>query len=187
MVRIHCFIRPKFNIYKAIQIDWLEQQNRLLNQENQRLESELTAKTQELKQVPSSESKNTAGPSTQRVWVHFKDNRLSRAREAKAGELVQLRTENRDLKVAIEKGEFASEDMVHRSEVETLEEKLKHADVMENRLKESFSKRITEFREVINIFNLFIYTVYPRIVAGVIINFHPLMKNYISDVRLFNE
>ena len=40
---------------------------------------------------------------------------------------------------------------MHKKEISKLKEKLNNADVMENRLKESFSKRITEFREVITL------------------------------------
>ncbi|KAI6653598.1 Mitotic spindle assembly checkpoint protein MAD1 [Oopsacas minuta] len=129
-------------------MEWLEQQNKIYQQENNNLELQLTSKTQELKNISSLETKNIEEEAPRQIWVHFKRNNLSNAREEKMKELLKLRTENEELRLAIENGEYSLEDMVHKKEVNQLKDRLKYADVMENRLKESFSKRITEFREV---------------------------------------
>ena len=98
--------------------------------------------------ILSSIETKSAEESTRQVWVHFKRNSLVAARERKMKELLDLRREVTELRQALEKGEYSSGDLVHKKEINELKEKLRNADVMENRLKESFSKRITEFREV---------------------------------------
>ena len=126
----------------------LEQQNTELQKENKNLQQQLSVNTQELKSQSSLDTKSVE-ESTRKVWVHFKQNSLARARERKLGELLELRREVTELRQAIERGEYSSGDLVYTKEIDELKEKLNNADVMENRLKESFSKRITEFREVI--------------------------------------
>lgn len=103
-----------------------------------------------MKSNPSLETKNIKEEVPNQIWVHLKRNNLSNAREHKQKELLTLRNENQELRLAIEKGAYSSQDMVHKKEVDQLKEKLKNADVMETRLKESFSKKVTEFREVTN-------------------------------------
>ena len=106
--------------------------------------------SQEIKSNSSLETKNIKEENPNQIWVHLKRNNLSNAREQKQRELLTLRNENQELRLAIKNGGYSSQDMVHKKEVDQLREKLKNADVMETRLKESFSKKVTEFREVTN-------------------------------------
>ena len=106
--------------------------------------------SQEIKINSSLEAKDIKEDIPNQIWVHLKRNNLSNVREQKQKELLNLRNENQELRLAITNGGYSSQDMVHKKEVNQLKEKLKNADVMENRLKESFSKKVTEFREVIN-------------------------------------